>query len=172
MSLEVSIDGAATLKRVAAQMRDEGRKDLSKAMSKALSQAAEPVKREIAAEADKVMPSEGGYRSLLAKSLRWRMSRRAAGQVAQVVLRTYADGTSERRDIVALERGDLRHPVYGRSRRVKVGVRAGTIIRNPWAVTSIRPGFHERGTDNAMDEAQQALSEVVEDFAGRLAGGT
>lgn len=170
MALEVSINGAATLHRVARQMLDEGRKDLSKAMSKALGQAVEPVKDEIKDEANRVMPSEGGYRSLLTKSLRFRMSRRGAGQRAQVILTTFADGTSERRDIVALERGILRHPVWGRSRRIKVGNRAGTIISNPWAVTSIRSGFHERGTANAMDAAQVALADVVEDFAGRLAG--
>jgi hypothetical protein len=72
---------------------------------------------------------------------------------------------------VALERGILRHPVFGRSRRLKLGTRAGTIIGNPWAVTTIRSGFHERGTANAMDAAQAALAEVVEDYAGRLAGG-
>lgn len=171
MALEVSINGAATLHRVARQMLDEGRKDLSKEMSRALGKATEPVKAEIKDEANRVMPSEGGYRSLLTKSLRWRMSRRSAGQRAQVILTTYADGTSQRRDIVALERGILRHPVWGRSRRIKVGNRAGTIIGNPWSVTTIRSGFHERGTANAMDAAQAALVEVVEDFAGRLADG-
>jgi hypothetical protein len=139
-------------------------------MGKALAQSTEPVKLEIKAEAERVMPSEGGYRSLLTKSLRWRMSRRSAGQVAQVILATYADGTSERRDINALERGSLRHPIYGRSRRIKTGHRAGTIIPNPWAVTTIRSGFHQRGTANAMDAAQAALAEVIEDYAGRLAG--
>lgn len=162
------IDGAATLHRVAAQMRAEGKKDLSRAMGKALGDAVEPVKREIRIEADKVMPSEGGYRSLLSKSLRFRMSRRSEGQRAHVILATYADGTSERRDIRALERGTLRHPVHGRSRKIKVGVRAGTIIPNPWAVTTIRSGFHERGTANAMDAAVDALDGVAQDYAERL----
>jgi hypothetical protein len=170
VGLEVSINGAATLHRVAAQMRAEGNKPLARQMATAIAKATEPVKASIAAEAEKVMPSEGGYRSLLTKSLRWRMSRRSQGQTAQVILATYADGTKERRDIEALERGSLRHPIWGRSRKIKVGNRAGTIIPNGWAVTTIRSGFHERGTANAMDAAQQALAEVVEDYAGRLAG--
>jgi hypothetical protein len=170
VGLEVSINGAATLHRVAAQMRTEANKPLAREMGKAIAKATEPVKVEIKAEAERVMPSEGGYRSLLTKSLRWRMSRRSAGQTAQVILATYADGTSERRDIVALERGSLRHPIWGRSRRIKVGNRAGTIIPNGWAVTTIRSGFHERGTASAMDAAQAALADVVQDYAGRLAG--
>ncbi len=170
MTLEVSIVGAATLKKVAAQMQAEGRKDLSREMGKALNQATQVVRVAIAEEADEVMPSEGGYRSLFSRSLRHRVSRRNGGQSAQLILATYADGTSERRDIKALNRGVLRHPVYGRSRRVKSGVRAGTIIPNPWAVTTIRAGFHTRGTAKAMDLAQAELTDVIENYAGRLAG--
>ncbi len=171
MTLEVSIVGAATLKKVAARMASEGRKDLSREMGQALTRAAEPVRVSIAKEADEAMPSGGGYRSLLSRSLRHRISRRNGGQAAQVILATYADGTSERRDIKALNRGILRHPVFGRSRRVRSGSRAGTIMPNPWAVTSIRSGFHDRGTARAMDQAQAQLVEVIEDFAGRLASG-
>jgi hypothetical protein len=35
-------------------------------------------------------------------------------------------------------------------------------------VTSIRPGFHKRGTKNAADEVQKQLDVVVQDFARRL----
>jgi hypothetical protein len=147
-------------------MRAEGNKDLSKAMGIALSRAAEPIKEAISAEAAKTMPSEGGYSDLLNASLRHRMSRRLAGQRAQVIIATYADGTKERRDVVALNKGNLRHPVFGRSRTGRRGER----LANPWAVTKIRPGFHDRGVADAMDRAQAALMDVVEDYAGRLAG--
>jgi hypothetical protein len=137
-------------------MRAEGRKDLSKEMGRALSAAAVPVQASIKAEAAKVMPSEGGYRDLLTGSLRHRMSRRAGGQVAQVILTTYADGKKERRDVVALNKGILRHPLWG--------------DRDVWRVTKIQAGFHDRGTEQAMDKAQAAMLGVIEDYAGRLAG--
>lgn len=171
MALEVRITGAAAFHKVAAQIRAEGRKDLSREMASALSRVAEPVKRSIRAEAEKVMPSEGGYRELLTGSLKHRQSRRAAGQRAQVIIATYADGTKERRDIVALNKGNLRHPIFGRSYKYRTGARAGSIRRNGWAVTQIRAGFHDRGTDQAMDLAVKQLSEVVEDFAARLIDG-
>lgn len=151
-------------------MRAEGRKDLSRDMGRAISRATDPVRVAIAAEAEKVMPSEGGYRDLLTASLRHRLSRRLGGQRAQIILATYADGTKERRDIVALNKGNLRHPIYGRSFRYKVGARAGSIRRNGWAVTKIRPGFHDRGVAQAMELAADALMDVVEDYAGRLVG--
>jgi hypothetical protein len=133
-------------------MRAEGRKDLSREMGKALERAAEPVKKAITAEADKVMPS--GYRELLTGSLRHRMSRRNGGQQAQVIVRTYADGKKERRDVISLEKGQLRHPLFGR--------------KKVWYVTSITPGFHARGVESAADNAQDAMIQVVDKFAARL----
>ena len=75
-----------------------------------------------------------------------------------------------RRDIVALNKGSLRHPIFGRSYKYRTGNRAGSIRRNGWAVTKITPGFHDRGVADAMDLAAEQLIQVVEDFAERLAG--
>lgn len=166
--LEVRIDGSAALRGLAQQMRDRGERSLAREMSSALARASTPVQLSIREEADKVMPSSGGYRSLLSRSLKFRTARRLGAQSASFRLMTFADGTKQRRDIKALENGVLRHPVFGRSRRLKRGKRAGTIIANPWAVTSIRSGFHQRGTDGAAAEAEKAMLDVLDDFAARL----
>jgi hypothetical protein len=152
VGLEVQITGAATFTRVAAQIRAEGNKDLSRAMGRALEKVTRPVTQSIEREAGNVMPS--GYKSLLTGSLRHRASRRHAGQQAQLIIRTYADGKQERRDLPSLEAGALRHPLFGR--------------KKVWYVTSITPGFHRRGTEMAADEAESAMAAVVEDFAARL----
>lgn len=152
MSLEVKIEGAATFTRVAAQMRAEANKPLARQMGNAIAKAVEPVKASITREAAAAMPS--GYTALLTGSLKHRISRRHAGQQAQVLLNTHADGKQERRDIGSLEGGVLRHPLFGRKKK--------------WYVTTVRAGFHKRGTENAMDEAVDALDEVVQDFAQRL----
>jgi hypothetical protein len=168
MSLEIRIEGAATLHKVAAQIRAQGRKDLAREMGTALSKAADPVKISIRTEAERTMPKSGGYSALFSKSLRFRIERRNGVQQATAKLITYADGTKERRDISALNRGNLRHPVFGRGRRLTRGVKKGNNIANPWAVTSIRAGFHKRGTDHAIEEAQKQLGKVVDDYAKRL----
>jgi hypothetical protein len=166
MSLEVRIEGAASFKALAARMRAEGDKNLASQMARALGRAAEPVKVAIRKEAQQTMPHSGGYSALLTASLRHRMSRRLGGQQASLIINTYADGTKNRRDIVALNRGTLRHPVFGRSRSGRRGERRA----NPWAVTTIEAGFHQRGTKDALELAQNELMDVVEDYAGRLAG--
>jgi hypothetical protein len=163
--LEINVNGAATLREVAAKFRAEGNKDLSKAMSKALADSVDPIKKAIRESAAETMPREGGYQAAFDKSLRFRAAQRGGGDSASYSLATYADGTSERRDIRALEKGNLRHPIYGRSRD---GKRKGERIANPWAVTSIRAGFHRRGTDHAIDEVQKNLNDVVTDYAQHL----
>lgn len=164
--LTVRVDGAAELRRVAAGIRATGDKGLGRQMARALAGTSKPIGAAITAEAMRVMPESGGYREVLTRSLRHKAAQRTAGRSAQLKLITFADGTGERRDVEALEKGVLRHPVYGRSRTVR-----GRRAPNPWAVTRIRPGFHERGVENAGPEAEKALRAVLDDFADRLAKG-
>jgi hypothetical protein len=100
------------------------------------------------------MPKRGGYAGEMSRSLRFKTQKRTGGNSASYTLLTYADGKAERRDIRALEAGNLRHPIFGN--------------RNAWALTKIRPGFHKRGTDNALDEATKQMGEVVRNFSARL----
>jgi hypothetical protein len=149
-------------------MREQGARDLSREMGAALRKAAEPVQESIRHETEEAMPRRGGYRSVLSRSLRFRTSRREGSQTATFRVITYADGTRERRDIRALNNSKLRHPVYGRSRRIRSGHRAGTILANPWAVTSVHGGFFQRGTEQALAGVEDALLQVIQDYADRL----
>lgn len=160
MAIQVRVSGAAELKKVAAQIRREGNKDLSRDMSRALSRSVEPVKVSIRQSAAETMPTRGGYSPVFLKSLRFRQKKSGSGNSASLSLITYAEGKQERRDIVSLERGRLRHPVFGRSSKNR---RA-----HPWATTNIRAGFHRRGSDNAADQAEKEILKVVDDFARRL----
>lgn len=154
--LEVKIVGAATLAEVAAQISREGRKDLSRKLSSALNDVTVPVRDRIKQEAAATMPKSGWYANTFTKSLRFRNNRRAGGNRATLTMITYADGKGERRDIVALEHGILRHPLHG--------------DREHWYVTKIRAGFHERATDQMADEVVDHLARVVRDFSARLIG--
>jgi hypothetical protein len=166
--LDARITGAAQLRQVAKAIKAAGDKGLSKELSAALRKAGgKPVQAAIRREADAVMPSRGGYQGDFGRSLRFRTTIRAAGRTASVRLVTFADGTRERRDIRALDRGLLRHPVYGRSRRLRGGARQA----NPWAVTRIRSGFHDRGTARAADDAEREIGVVLDAFADRLLKG-
>lgn len=165
MGVDVRITGGDQIRQVAAQIRATGNKGLGREMGRALDKAIEPVKVAIDKSAGETMPS--GYKAALTASLKHRRSLRSATRTASVRLTTTAKGEKENRDLTALERGQLRHPVYGRFRRLK----GGRFRKNPWAVTRIRAGFHERGIQDAADEAEKKLIEVLDDFADRLAKG-
>ncbi len=165
--VSVQINGSAQLRRVADGIRATGDRGLGKEMSSGLRKVAKPVQTSIRASADETMPSGGGYQAAFAKSLRFRTDLRNARRDAFFKLTTFADGKAERRDIGSLNRGKLRHPVYGRSRPKRGGGRQP----NPWAVTSIKPGFHDRGTAAAADLAEKEMSTVLDDLASRLAKG-
>ena len=154
MALDVEILGGDALKRVAAQIKASGDKGLGTEMGKALRKAAEPVQKTIRVEYGK-LPARGGYAALFSKSLRFRTSLRAGGRQASFRLLTFADGKNERRDINRLERGELRHPVFGRR-------------KSTWQTTRVAGNFHQRGTDQAADDVENAMREVVKDFAQRM----
>lgn len=162
--VEVRISGAAQLRKVAAHIRATGDKGLGREMGRAIDKAIEPVKKAIDVSAGQTMPS--GYRPDLARSLKHRRTLRTTTRVASVRLTTYAEGKKERRDLPALEAGRLRHPVFGRSRPTRFGRKA-----NPWAVTRVKAGFHERGTKGAADEAERQVVSVLDEFAQRLLKG-
>lgn len=162
--LEVRITGSAGLAKLAEQIRTEGNKGLGREMASALRRASEPVQRSIREEY-LGLPVAGGYAGVFSKSLRFRTSQRTQSRNASYRLLTFADGGKERRDIVALEGGKLRHPVFGRSR---AGRRKGERHANPWAVTTVRGDFHRRGTDHAADAAEKQMAKVLDDFAAKL----
>lgn len=165
--LEARILGAEQFRMLAAKVRAEDTKGLGRAMGAGLKKAVQPVERSIRAEYGK-LPTSGGYASAFSRSLRFRTNLRTAARSASFRLTTFADGTHERRDIDAVEAGRLRHPVYGRSRRIRSGRRAGTMISNPWAVTRIVGGYHKRGTDDAIDQAERQMSAVLADLSKRI----
>lgn len=162
MAVEVRIEGLAAFGAVARQMRAQGNKTLEREMIRALDRTVKPVEAAVRAEYEN-LPSRGGYAATFSRSLRLRLGRRTGGRSAQLTIRAYAEGTSQRRDIEALEDGRLRHPVYGRSRPTRRGRRG-----NPWAVTAVRGGYFRRGTDDAADSAEKAMAQVVQEFAEKL----
>lgn len=153
--MDLRIAGQAELRRIAAHIRATGDKGLGREFAKALEKAIEPVKQAIVEEAAETMPS--GYVETLTRSLKHRRTTRSAAREATVRLATHGEGKVERRDLPSLNKGVLRHPLFGRRRK--------------WYVTKIRPGFHDRAIERAGPAAEKAVLAVIDDFTDRLAKG-
>lgn len=161
--MDVRVSGAEQFHALSKLFRELD-KGFGKEMSTALGKAVEPVGKAIDKEAGEVAPS--GYRGTLARSLKHRRSLRNTRTSASVRLTTYAKGEKQNRDLPAINRGDLRHPVFGRVRKTKTGPK-----RNPWAVTRVRAGFHDRGIAKAADEAEKQLWTVLDKYQQIVSGG-
>lgn len=96
-----------------------------------------------------------GYEQVLARSLQFRMSLQTTYWAA-ITLTTSAKGQSRGRKIRPMDKGVLRHPVYGRYRRTKRGR-----MPNPWVSQPIRPGFWSRPVREHKPRIQRELSKVI-----------
>lgn len=164
MSLEIHISGAREL--IALGRRLQGMdKDLDRELRRGLRRAAEPLQASVREEAARVMPS--GYAPVLLGSLRMRT------QVVSLTFPTVriiavAGGQKMRRDLRALNRGVLRHPVFGRFR---VSHKQRRFIENPWVAQAIRPGFWTRPMNAGESAVRRELVKVMSDVADKITKG-
>lgn len=104
------ITGQAQLRQVQARLKAVPA-NLSKEDAKALQEVAPKIAEEIDRQAITHMPHRHGYGLLLSKSMRYR-TRITVGK--GMTMTVFADSPGgDRRDVPALNRGVLRHPVFG-----------------------------------------------------------
>lgn len=152
MSFDVKVTGGAELRKVRNRLRQVGDKGLGKEMGKALRAAARPLQPAIRKEAIVAMPS--GYGPTLSKSLRFRTAIKETRHTAAVTVRVHGDGRREKRMVPALNRGRLRHPLYGN--------------RGYWYDQRVRPGFVDRPADRLMPEMARQMNAVISYVADQI----
>lgn len=167
MRVQVSTPGLLELRRDLKAIAAAG---LGKDLSKGLRKAVKPLRPAIQTEAAARLPKGGGYGAVMSKSVRARTTVREDRLRALISVTIYSAGKKERRDIVKIDRGELRHPVFGRSRRLRRGVRAGTYIRNPWTATTVPPRFVSDPIDDVGPRVSVAGREVVAALIKKLRG--
>lgn len=153
----LDIAGVTELGVIARQARLAGGKILPD-MRRSLSKLGLSAKKQVQAAVEAKMPKGGGYAGVLAKAIRVRTRTDLGFTTAGVVLATYADGKGARRDVSSLNRGILRHPVYGRRRGV-------------WIAQRVPAEFWDDAMDATSDDAQQRVREVLDKTIERLKGG-
>ena len=115
--------------------------------------ALRPIRAEVRAETA-TLPS--GYRATMARALRVR-SVVELGASVRASVTVSGQGHRRKRDVAAVNRGTLRHPVFAN--------------RDTWASTTVPPGFVDRPADRLRDRlfdaAERAVDEFVDDVVGR-----
>lgn len=158
------VTGGAELGRLGHRLREADRKDLMRELRKGMEAGVAPLGDLIVAGVPAYMPKD--YELTLADALVSRTSTRTTGRSAAVELVMFGRGQrGKRRQIRTLNNpGVLRHPVFGRYRRVK----AGYLVKGPWARQYIRAGFFDDPVDAHRDEIREEAREAMRRVAVKI----
>lgn len=145
--VEVRVQGAQQLERVARALKEAGDKKLRSELNKALKQAAEPITAASRARALVTLPRHGGLAARAAGAPQ-KVSVRASGKQAGVRIGVAGRG------IAGSDRGVVRHPVFGN--------------RSVFVNQTVRGGWFSKTAEASGPEVRTALVQALEDVAGRV----
>ena len=148
MPITASVGGTsgAELRYFAAKLRKAAAQDLTRVLKRAQRNAVKPLQKEIKTEALASLPKRGGYNATMSKAVKTSVSGGTPGR--PLIVRVYARGKVEERDVAAVNAGRLRHPVFG-------------VWRRKVPPTLVRPGFVDRPVDKLADKVLEASADEV-----------
>ncbi len=150
---DVEIRGVEDFQILARRIRTHAdRKALQRELNAGLNRVSKPVREDMKASVPASLPSRGGLASLIHRKTSISARTRAGGRFAGVRLVAQAKGS----DIASLNRGRLRHPVFGT--RAWVNQTAG-----------VDKGFLDEPFDKSKPEVTQAIYKVLDDVARKVA---
>lgn len=152
--MDLRVRGAEQFRDLALRLKTADKAMMGE-LRKGVAAAVRPLGEAVKAEIPATMP--GGYAPTLSRSVRNRVTSRASGANFGVSFTTWAAGKSQRRKVSALNRGTLRHPLFGN--------------RNRWYATRVRPGFWSRPVEDGKDAAVRGAVKAMDQVAAKIAGG-
>jgi len=156
MPITASVGGTsgAELRYFAAKLRKAAARDLTRVLKRAQRNAVKPLQKEIKAEALASLPKHGRYKATMSKAVKTSVSGGTPGR--PLIVRVYARGKVEERDVAAVNAGRLRHQTFGH----RTFVRDGRVV-SAWHEQRIRPGFVDRPVDKLADKVLEASADEV-----------
>lgn len=151
MPADLRIEGTEQLERVARRLKDLGDGELRKELYRAIQRATKPLKAKAKDAALRDLPQRGGLNKWVASS---KFSTRTRGGGRNPGVKIVAKKGTH--DLRALDRGRLRHPVYG-NRRV-------------WVNQSVKPGWFSKSMEDGAPDVRRELLGVLEDVARQVRG--
>lgn len=174
MTLEITVLGQREFFEAAQRLRNAGHKVQADKLEAAVRRAAKHVEDAVREHVDEYLPDN--YARVFTATMTFRTEiRKSRGARATLRLRVpSARGTD--RQIQALEHGTLRHPVFGRTRRIRYHAKwKATTYANPWVEQHIRPHFYTEPATatrpKVTGEIRQAMREVADYIEGNHVAG-
>lgn len=148
MAVDLAVKGADEVAAVSRALRAVDDKELRREFYKGINRATKPMRQEAKDNAARVLPKRGGLNQFVAKS---RLSARTRGGKNPGVRIVASKGSS---DIAAIDRGRLRHPVFGN--------------RKVWVTQRVTPGWFTDPMEKGERHAQKELLDVLDDVKDKI----
>lgn len=152
---DVDIIGADHFIAVAKALHAQGEEGggLKRELRANLKDAAKPMEQAVLDHIALYLPS--GYAPVMAAGLKVSPSQSLRGSGAGLRLSAYSKGNPKRRHIRTVDRGTLRHPVYGN--------------RDAWVNQRIKPGFWSEVLSKSevpLKEIREAIQKTIDKLGG------
>jgi hypothetical protein len=167
-----TVVGADRFYDVAKRLRGAAnRKDLVKEMRTGITKAVPALREAVKAHAADYLPD--AYAAEILPSLRFRTNTKTSGDTVTVTMTVTATGQGgNARQIGDLEDGDLRHPVFGRTRALsRHAVHRATSMANPWVNQSVKPNFVSEPMTEAAPAVRKEIEAAVDRVLTKITGG-
>lgn len=170
MPLGIQVTGAIALESLARRLRVAGDTDLLPKLRKALDKADAPLERKVRQGLPHYLPDR--YARVLGAAARFSSRATTQGRVVAVRLIMTAQGVRYPRKVEAIDGGDLRHPVFGRTRPLRRhALHRATSMKNPWAVTRVRRGFWSEPVEEMKDQIRHDAIVAMHEVAQQITKG-
>jgi hypothetical protein len=150
--VDIKVTGAEEFGVLARRLK-EAPQELRKELYAGINRSVKPLRQDVKIAAGVALPHRHGYAGLIASELKVTARRRAAGRNPAV----YLVGKAGKRDVSSLNRGRLRHPLYGNRRH--------------WYSQRIRPGFWTVTLEADAPRVRTELVEAIKTVARKIEAG-
>jgi hypothetical protein len=147
----IEVTGAEQFASLARALKEAGNKDLRAELYKGINRSVRPLRQAVKAEIPRRLPRR--YGAVLARDLSVRTRRRPMRDPAIYLL-----GTAKNRDVRSLNRGRLRHPLFGN--------------REHWFDQRVSSRWWEDPLSREAPAVRQELVRVMDEVAQKIARAT
>ena len=147
--VDIQVRGADKLHVLARVLREASDKELQRELYRGLNRSVKPLRQDVKDAIPDFLP--GRYAVELSRDLSIR-TRRRSGSANPAI---YLVGSAKTRDIASLNRGRLRHPLFGNRKR--------------WYDQRIKPGFWTDTLERGAPRVRRELVIVLNDVARKIA---
>lgn len=146
---ELRIEGAEKLARVSKALRHAGDKELAKEFRAGLTRAVKPMKAAAKKSALSTLPARGGLAKRVSKTT---MPTKRRGGARNPGLRVTAKPNAVA-DPMRMDRGRIKHPVWG---------------RGPWVLQNVKPGWFTKPMEDSAEEVREELVKALDTVAAKI----